>query len=1234
MVRIRAAFLSIFILAAPSAAFCAEYLISPYLSFPIGDALKGMDPLLPSFGPPDLAAGDLNGDGRADLAVVSRDGLAIEGGSALSILLSNSNPSLPLMDPPVNYKTGLGPQAVAIADLNNDGRLDVVTADAGDNTISIFFNQGGGKLGARTSYPIGGNPGSLVLADLNADGRRDIVLCVGSGVSIFLASGFPGVFAPPVAYATGGVARGVAVGLVDGDAIPDVVTVASSPDVFSIFHGVGDGTLTLTSAPVLLHPPNALELADMNGDGRPEAMVGSVTAFRVTVYANNGVTPFTSALTDKNLASPFDLAARDFNADGKMDVAVATQQPLNSPMATGYFLPGDGLGGFGTQHAMDVGAYLEAVAAGDFDGDGLLDLAFSGAGLPVDLKFRRSVHIIRQKSPSVFHIGSFYNHVEPAMGTAVTSVEDMNRDGMPDMIIAGLGFASSQAAIAVRLGTSSELWDPGTLTNIPGDLPPRAVPGDFNRDGIPDLAVTQNSTTHGLTLETYLGDGTGAIIPLVASITADRQALAAGDFDRDGILDLVTRGPGTGLILLKGVGDGTFAFGSGVVTSNTVTAAAVGDLNRDGALDIVLSVSGIGTYVSLGNGTIVLGGIGPLVDFPATSITLTDFNEDGVLDLLLSGGTTRFAMGDGLGSFGPVTTLREYGTSQNAVITNGSFSSAALDVNRDGHMDVIADVDEPVQTRTIDSNLRVWLGDGKGGFGSRSDYGVPEHPLGLTLVDATRDGRTDVISSSIGPLLGSEKAVRHYTLKGNGPASFAFPTSIVNSTIPASSQVAITTADFTLDGTPDVVVAHSLADGNFYSTMMIGNGNGTFTPSFTNILPEEPSAMDVGDFNRDGIPDVAIACSAGDAVLVQFGSTADTLTTPVPLALGLGYEFSDIAVADFNRDGKLDIAAASAATSIVLIFRGKGDGTFFAPNDVSTGSFGPTSVAVGDANRDGIPDLIVALGVGINPNSIGVMYGVGDGRFDAIRPYTVGQTPYALVVGDMNRDGYLDAAVTLTGTPGNRYVAVAIGSPGGGFNSPTLYPISQNAFDIAWANMDGDGPRDLLVPNGSGTTTLSFFHALGGGGTFNPKVDYAMGGFPTRLAVADLNRDGRPDVIGGLSGATHLSVLLSAPSTVTAVAVEPAGEAPLAPRLVIRPNPAAQRAVLSFRLPRPGQATVDLFDVRGRRVTRLFQGRADGDLEVAWTGQVEGGGRAASGVYFAKLTSADAAVSRRLVWLK
>ena len=1232
MVRIAAALLALSLLGLPpTAAPAAEYLVSPYLSFPVGDVLQQSP--TPAWGAPDLAAGDLNGDGRADLAVVSRDGVPVDGGYAsldggrtLSILLSSTNPALPLLDPPATYQTGFGPQAVAIAELNNDGWLDVVTMDAGDQTISVFLNQGGGKLGPRTSYPIGGSPAALALADLSGDGRCDIVLGLGSGVTVFLASGVQGSFSPGVFYAGPGTTQGIAVGLVDGDAIPDVMSVTSSPNLLSIFRGVGSGVINFNGSSPLLHPPSCIALANMNGEVHPEAIVGSMTDYQVTVY--EGFTGF--MLSDTHLSGVTDVVARDFNGDGKMDVAVAVQQNLNAPIATGYFLPGDGNAGFGTPVNFDPGAYLEAVAAGDFDGDGMLDLAFSGAGIPVDVKLRRSVHVVRQKSPGVFNNLGNYIHPEATMGTCVTTIEDMNRDGMPDMIIAGLGLSTSQAAIAVRLGTSSEMWDPGTLTNIPGNLRPRAIPGDFNRDGIPDLAVTQSSTSTGFTYETYIGDGAGGITPLPPSISSGREVLAAGDFNRDGILDLVANAP-PGIVLLMGFGDGTFTFGSGIVTSNTVQAAAIGDLNQDGALDIVYSVAGIGTYVILGNGTIVLGSPTAPPGPPATAITLVDFNEDSILDILLSTNTqTVVAMGDGLGTFSSPVMLPEFAKS------NGSSSSAALDLNRDGHMDVIADVNEPSPTNYIDSNLRAWLGDGKGGFGSRSDYGVPEHPLGLTLVDATRDGRMDVLSSSIGPLIGSEKAIRHYTLRGNGPPTFPFPTSIVNSPIASNNHSAIAVADFTLDGTPDAVVTNFRANGNWYATLMVGNGNGTFTERISNVVPEEPSAMDTGDFNRDGIPDVVIACGAGDAVMVELGTVADTLSVPSAVALGLGYEFTDVAVGDFNRDGMSDIAAASAASSAVLVFLGHGNGTFAAPLSASTGSFGPTSIAVGDVNRDGIPDVVAALGVGINPNSIGVMLGWGDGTFQTVRPYTVGATPYAIALGDMNRDGFLDAAVTLTGAPGSRRVAVLTGSAGGGFGTPDLYPISQNSLNIVWANVDGDGPNDLLVPNGSGAAaTLSFFHALGAGGTFSPKVDYTTGGFPIALAVADLNRDGRPDVVSALTGGTNISVLLSAPSTISAVAGEPsAGEAPLAPRLAIRPNPAADRAVLSFRLPQAGPATVDLFDVTGRRVARLFQGRAEGDLEVSWTGQTEGGGRAASGVYFARLTGAHAAVSRRLVWLR
>jgi hypothetical protein len=111
-------------------------------------------------------------------------------------------------------------------------------------------------------------------------------------------------------------------------------------------------------------------------------------------------------------------------------------------------------------------------------------------------------------------------------------------------------------------------------------------------------------------------------------------------------------------------------------------------------------------------------------------------------------------------------------------------------------------------------------------------------------------------------------------------------------------------------------------------------------------------------------------------------------------------------------------------------------------------------------------------------------------------------------------------------------------------------------------------------------------------------------------------------------------VVTSSPSAISAVTVDETPGSPAAPRLTVRPNPASERATFSLHLPKPGPARVELFDVRGRRVARLFDREAVGDVEVRWDGRAERGERAAAGVYFAKLTADRVAVTRRLVWVR
>ena len=224
---------------------------------------------------------------------------------------------------------------------------------------------------------------------------------------------------------------------------------------------------------------------------------------------------------------------------------------------------------------------------------------------------------------------------------------------------------------------------------------------------------------------------------------------------------------------------------------------------------------------------------------------------------------------------------------------------------------------------------------------------------------------------------------------------------------------------------------------------------------------------------------------------------------------------------DFNGDGKLDFAVANGTpTGTVSVLLGNGDGTVRPHVDYPTGGSFPLGVAVGDFNRDGKLDLAVT---NEGDNTVGVLLGNGDGTFRAAVSYgTGGDSPYAVAVGDLNRDGNLDLVVT------NRYsnnVSVLLGNGDGTFQPAVNYAAGTQPVSIAVGDFNGDGKLDLAVAN-YGSDNVSVF--LGNGdGTFRAAVDYATGSgsWPQSLAAADFNGDGKLDLAVATSN-TGTSVLL------------------------------------------------------------------------------------------------------------
>ena len=312
-----------------------------------------------------------------------------------------------------------------------------------------------------------------------------------------------------------------------------------------------------------------------------------------------------------------------------------------------------------------------------------------------------------------------------------------------------------------------------------------------------------------------------------------------------------------------------------------------------------------------------------------------------------------------------------------------------------------------------------------------------------------------------------------------------------------SASDAVVVGDFNRDGKLDIAVANS---GNSTVGVFLGNGDGTFQAQVDYPAPGFLNGMAAGDFNADGKLDLVTVTDIGEAwILIGNGDGTFQAAT---FASYTGSDATSAAVGDFNGDGKLDLVVTDA-TSGVSILLGNGDGTFQSPRyDYLPDP--PTSVAVGDFNGDGKLDLVLVMP---GPDFVSVLLGNGDGTFQLPIEYQVDFAAF-VATGDFNGDGKLDLVVANAGSTPR--VNVLLGAGDGTFAYPVPYAVGANPKTIAIGDFNGDNKLDLAVAD-SGSNTASVL--LGNGdGTFQAHVDFPTGSNPVSVAVGDFNRIGRPDL--------------------------------------------------------------------------------------------------------------------------
>jgi len=967
--------------------------------------------------------------------------------------LLNSNSFLPKAD----FLTGIYPHSVVAADFNGDGKPDLFVARGSSDQVTVLTNTSSNGTIAFTT-----------------------------------ASNFPGMPSDM---------QGSAVGDLDGDGKPDVI----------VTNGVGDSSVSvfrnISSAGVISfagkldfrtsYGPYSVAIGDLDGDGKPDLAIANNGSNFITLYRNTstpGTISFGSRVDLIVGTNPYGIAIGDFDKDGKAELVVSTEGSNSalwvlkntSVPGTLSFMPP-------VSYASLAGAFT--VAIGDLDGDGNPDIAATG-GYPsaiLTLRNSSSLNNLAFDAPKTFNAGNYVVDV---------SIRDLDGDAKPEIVTANR-FGNSVSVLKNKSIPGSIDFE--THVDYPvGDAPLIVAIADLDGDGRSDIVSANSSSDKISILKNMIGD---SVAPVISSFTP-----------ASGIAGTIVKIRGKNFTGTQTVKFGGISAASFTVDSSTVISAFVGN----GASGDITVITNFGTATDSGfiyKGPLIYG-FTPTNGVSGDTVRIVGTNFTGTTTVSFGGIA---ALSFTIKSDSLIEAIVGNGASGELKISssNGTASLAGFGYGGKPIIDSVIPVSGPVgSTVTIsghnfnstpEGNI-VYFGPVKATVNSATSTRLQVIVPAGAVYDPV-----SVTANYLTAISSSEFLVRFTEGDSLMSASSFSPAGNFNT---GNYPVSVSVADLDQDGKPDLITANAIANTISILKNTSTTAGFSFNAKVDLAAGPGPRNIAVGDLNGDGKPDIVVSdFNGGDSGYVSlFENTSQNgmISFAAATTIFTGNGSNGVSIADMNQDGKPDILVASGNSGIFSILQntsaGSGALTFAPKLDYNTGLFHPDNLTLADFDEDGKPDIAVtdfshlSIAVYRNKTNGGVI------SLDLPISYPVGNNPIFIRAGDLDGDGRLDLAVANYSS--NSITFYKNNSVPGSILFGNRLDSTIAASSIAFADLNGDGKPDISV-GGYQAGNLSVIQNLndGSGLSVSRPIDFKTGNFDVFGNVGDLNGDGRPDLI-------------------------------------------------------------------------------------------------------------------------